>query len=74
MFLFLTFVVRVIMSPSLALFFIVITYSFFWLPQIVRSVRCGRSSALHAEYVLGTSVCRLYFVLCGSSSFPRLPI
>ncbi|KAH7885835.1 hypothetical protein F5I97DRAFT_1809172 [Phlebopus sp. FC_14] len=63
MFVFLTFIVRVILSLSLALSFVASTYSMFWLPQIVRSVKRGRSSPLSAEYLVGTSVCRLYFVL-----------
>ncbi|KIN97366.1 hypothetical protein M404DRAFT_1006153 [Pisolithus tinctorius Marx 270] len=57
----LTFVVRAIVSPSLALFFVGSMYSLFWLPQIVRSVRCGRSSSLSAEYLIGMSICRLWF-------------
>jgi len=64
MFLCLTFIVRVIVSPSLALFFVGSMYSLFWLPQIIRSVRCGRSSVLTVEYVIGTSICRLWFPLC----------
>ncbi|KAG6332659.1 hypothetical protein ID866_6427 [Astraeus odoratus] len=46
---------RVIVSPSLALFFVGTMYSLFWLPQVIRSVKCGRSSALGAEYLVGTS-------------------
>ncbi|KAI6042062.1 hypothetical protein EDC04DRAFT_1079252 [Pisolithus marmoratus] len=57
----LTFVVRAIVSPSLALFFVGSMYSLFWLPQIIRSVRCGRSSSLSAEYLIGMSICRLWF-------------
>ncbi|EGO20833.1 hypothetical protein SERLADRAFT_442196 [Serpula lacrymans var. lacrymans S7.9] len=52
MFFFLTFVVRVIVTPSLALFFVGTMYSSFWLPQIVRSVRRSRSSALSKEYLI----------------------
>ncbi|KAL4066048.1 hypothetical protein V8B97DRAFT_1864919 [Scleroderma yunnanense] len=63
LFLCLTFIVRVIVSPSLALFFVGTMYSLFWLPQIIRSIRCGRSSALTAEYMIGTSICRLWFPL-----------
>ncbi|EGO20800.1 hypothetical protein SERLADRAFT_442156 [Serpula lacrymans var. lacrymans S7.9] len=63
MFFFLTFVVRVIVTPSLALFFVGTMYSSFWLPQIVRSVRRSRSSALSKEYLVGTTICRLYFAL-----------
>ncbi|KAI6149234.1 hypothetical protein BKA82DRAFT_4127077 [Pisolithus tinctorius] len=57
----LTFVVRAIVSPSLALFFVGSMYSLFWLPQIIRSIRCGRSSSLSAEYLIGMSICRLWF-------------
>ncbi|KAG1723246.1 uncharacterized protein EDB91DRAFT_1240120 [Suillus paluster] len=68
MFFFLTFIVRVIVTPSLALVFVATMYSLFWLPQIVRSVKKGRSSALTAEYLIGTSLCRLfhalYFLTC----------
>lgn len=68
MFFFLTFIVRVIVTPSLALVFVASMYSLFWLPQIVRSVKKGRSSALTAEYLIGTSFCRLfhalYFLTC----------
>ncbi|KAF8868514.1 hypothetical protein CPB85DRAFT_1570920 [Mucidula mucida] len=34
-----------------------------WLPQIVRSVRRGRSSGFTKEYVIGTTACRLYLAL-----------
>lgn len=64
MFLFLTFIVRVIVTPSLALLFVASMYSMFWLPQIIRSAQRGRPSALSAEYLIGTSICRLYFALC----------
>jgi hypothetical protein len=64
MFFFLTFIVRVIVTPSLALVFVASMYSLFWLPQIVRSVKKGRSSALTAEYLIGTSFCRLFHALC----------
>jgi hypothetical protein len=64
MFFFLTFIVRVIVTPSLALVFVASMYSLFWLPQIIRSVKKGRSSALTAEYLIGTSLCRLFHALC----------
>ncbi|KAF8840833.1 hypothetical protein BDN67DRAFT_950901 [Paxillus ammoniavirescens] len=63
MFIFFTFIIRVIVSPSLTLFFVASMYSMFWLPQIIRSVKRGRSSSLSAEYLVGTSICRLYFAL-----------
>lgn len=68
MFVFLSLVVRVILSPSMTVFFVGTVYSFFWMPQIVRSARRGRSSGLTAEYLIGTTICRLYFVLC--KNFP----
>lgn len=64
LFIFLTLVVRVILSPTLSMVFVGITYSFIWLPQIIRSVRRGRSSGLSKEYVVGTTVCRLSLALC----------
>jgi transmembrane E3 ubiquitin-protein ligase len=64
MFIFLSFIVRVIISPSMTLLFVGSMYSFFWMPQIIRSARRGRSSGLTVEYLLGTTVCRLYFALC----------
>ncbi|KAG7444427.1 uncharacterized protein BT62DRAFT_987876 [Guyanagaster necrorhizus] len=68
MFFFLTFIVRVILSPTLSLMFVALTYSFIWLPQIIRSVRRGRSSGFSKEYVIATTGCRLslgmYFLAC----------
>ncbi|EIW79060.1 hypothetical protein CONPUDRAFT_107113 [Coniophora puteana RWD-64-598 SS2] len=68
MFLFLTFIVRVIVSPSLALLFLASIHSAVWLPQIVRSAVRGRTSGLRAEYVVGVTVCRvgliMYFLAC----------
>ncbi|THV01301.1 hypothetical protein K435DRAFT_963633 [Dendrothele bispora CBS 962.96] len=63
LFVFLTCIVRIILSPTLSLLFVASTYSLIWLPQIWRSVKRGRSSGLKAEYVLGTTACRLYSVL-----------
>ncbi|KIM83157.1 hypothetical protein PILCRDRAFT_819938 [Piloderma croceum F 1598] len=63
MFIFLSFIVRVIVSPSMTLLFVGSMYSFFWMPQIIRSARRGRSSGLTVEYLVGTTVCRLYFAL-----------
>ncbi|KAK6992210.1 RING-type domain-containing protein [Favolaschia claudopus] len=68
MFLFLTFMVHTILSATLSIIFVSITYSLFWLPQIVRSARRGRGSGLSKEYLVGTTLCRLYialyFLLC----------
>src|SRR6266576_5810066 len=60
---FFTFIVRVILSPLLVVF-VTIAYTSIWLPQIVRSACRGRTSGLASEYILGTTVCRLYFLLC----------
>ncbi|PPR03221.1 hypothetical protein CVT26_008069 [Gymnopilus dilepis] len=63
MVIFLTFIVRVILSPLLSMLFVAVTYSSVWLPQIIRSVRRGRTSGLSKEYVFGTTLCRLYMTL-----------
>ncbi|KAK0199252.1 hypothetical protein DFS33DRAFT_1262349 [Desarmillaria ectypa] len=63
MFIFLTFIVRVILSPTLSLMFVALTYSSIWLPQIIRSIRRGRSSGFSKEYVITTTVCRLYLAM-----------
>jgi len=64
LFIFLTCIVRIILSPTLSFLFVACTYSLIWLPQIWRSIKRGRSSGMTAEYVLGITVCRLYLVLC----------
>ncbi|KAJ7449681.1 hypothetical protein FB451DRAFT_1287670 [Mycena latifolia] len=68
LFVFLTLMVHTILSATLSIIFLAATYSFFWLPQIVRSTRRGRGSGLAKEYLVGTTVCRLYialyFLLC----------
>jgi hypothetical protein len=64
LFIFLTLIVRVILSPILSMFFVAITYSYIWLPQIVRSACRGRTSGLTKEYIIGTTICRLFGVLC----------
>ena len=63
LFVFLTLIVRVILSPLLVVF-VTIAYTSIWLPQIVRSARRGRTSGLASEYIFGTTACRLYFLLC----------
>ncbi|KAJ7252759.1 hypothetical protein B0H12DRAFT_1117744 [Mycena haematopus] len=68
LFVFLTLMVHTILSATLSIIFVSITYSLFWLPQIVRSARRGRGSGLSKEYLIGTTLCRLYialyFLLC----------
>lgn len=66
---FLTLIVRVIMSPLLSLIFVASTYCSIWAPQIVRSVRRGRSSGLSKSYILGTTTCRLLSAICESCFF-----
>ena len=57
-------VFRIVMALSLPLFFISSLYSCIWLMQIYRSARRTRSSGLSAEYMLGTTLGRLFFVFC----------
>ena len=38
--------------------------SVFWFPQTICSAKQGRPSVLSAEYLIRTSICRLYFMLC----------
>ncbi|THH29492.1 hypothetical protein EUX98_g4697 [Antrodiella citrinella] len=56
-------VFRVVIMLSLPLLFVGSLYGFLWAPQLYRSVRRGRSSGLHAEYVIGVTLCRLFFIL-----------
>ncbi|KAJ3861807.1 hypothetical protein EV359DRAFT_46419 [Lentinula novae-zelandiae] len=63
LFVFLSTIVRIILSPTLTLLFVAITYSCIWLPQIWRSMRRGRSSGLLMEYLVGITICRLYLML-----------
>ncbi|KAJ7581470.1 hypothetical protein C8J56DRAFT_960123 [Mycena floridula] len=62
-FIFMTVVVRIIMSPTMSLFFVALTYSSVWVTQIARSIRRGRGSGLKLDYVIGTTIGRLYFML-----------
>ncbi|KAJ7281576.1 hypothetical protein C8J57DRAFT_1500270 [Mycena rebaudengoi] len=68
LFVLLAVMVQTILSATASIFFVALTYSFFWLPQIVRSARRGRGSGLSKEYLVGTTMCRLfialYFLLC----------
>lgn len=63
---FLLVVFRLVIVLSLPLFFIGSMYAFMWFPQIYRAVRRGRTSGLKAEYLIGVTLCRLYFLLCMS--------
>ena len=58
---------QLVMLFSLPLLATAVTYSMFWLPQIVRSAMRGRSAALTVEYLVGTTICRLMFAFCSYS-------
>lgn len=63
-----TVMLRLVLTPTVALLFVATIYCCFWLPQIVRSVKKGRSSGLRKDYVIGVTVARLsiflYFFAC----------
>ncbi|CAL1715555.1 unnamed protein product [Somion occarium] len=61
---FLIVVFRVVVILSLPLLFVGCLYAFMWFPQIHRAVRRGRTSGMSAEYLIGATLCRLYFLLC----------
>ncbi|KAI0763836.1 hypothetical protein BD413DRAFT_483618 [Trametes elegans] len=54
-------VFRIVIMLSLPLFFIGSLYSCMWLMQIYRSARRTRSSGLSLEYLVGTTLGRLFF-------------
>ncbi|KAI0703928.1 hypothetical protein C8Q76DRAFT_752964 [Earliella scabrosa] len=54
-------VFRIVIMLSLPLFFVGSLYSFMWTSQIYRSARRARSSGLSAEYLVGTTLGRLFF-------------
>ncbi|RDX47178.1 hypothetical protein OH76DRAFT_1558028 [Lentinus brumalis] len=56
-------VFRVVIMLSIPLFFIGSLYSWMWMLQIYRSARRARSSGLSTEYLVGTTVGRLFFAL-----------
>ncbi|KAL4250477.1 hypothetical protein ABKN59_006994 [Abortiporus biennis] len=60
---FLIVVFRIVVMLSLPLLFIGSLYAFLWIVQIYRAVRRGRTSGLSAEYLIGTTLGRLYFLL-----------
>lgn len=57
-------VFRLVIVLSLPLLFVGSLYAFMWFPQIHRAIKRGRTSGLSAEYLIGASACRLYFLLC----------
>ncbi|THH13747.1 hypothetical protein EW146_g6501 [Bondarzewia mesenterica] len=63
MFFLLTFVVRIVLAPSLTLLFFAVLYASFWVPQIVRAVQRGRPCALDQKYLVGTTVGRLLIAM-----------
>lgn len=63
---FLLVVLRLVLALSLPFVFIGGLYSFMWTMQIYRAIRRRRTSGLTAEYLIGTSICRLYYMLCES--------
>lgn len=65
---FLLVVFRLVIALSLPLLFIAMLYCALWSLQIYRTARRGRASGLAAEYVIGVTVCRLYYLLCMVSS------
>ncbi|KAM5544439.1 hypothetical protein V8D89_002099 [Ganoderma adspersum] len=56
-------VFRIVIMLSLPLFFIGSLYTSVWLMQIYRSARRARSSGLSAEYLVGSTLGRLFFLL-----------
>ena len=60
-------VFRIVIMLSLPLFFIGSLYTGVWMMQIYRSARRARSSGLSAEYLVGSTLGRLFFLLCESS-------
>ncbi|KAI0628206.1 hypothetical protein C8Q77DRAFT_1150309 [Trametes polyzona] len=54
-------VFRIVIALSLPLFFIGSLYSCMWLMQIYRSARRTRTSGLSMEYLVGTTLGRLFF-------------
>ena len=60
-------VFRIVIMLSLPLFFIGSLYSCMWLMQIYRSGRRARTSGLSVEYLVGTTLGRLFFICCMSS-------
>lgn len=61
---FLLIVFRLVIALSIPLVFVGSLYTSMWTAQIYRAVRRGRTSGLTAEYVVGTTLCRLYYILC----------
>ena len=64
---FLLVILRLVLALSLPFLFVASLYSAMWLMQIYRAVRRARTSGLRTDYLLGTTVCRLFYFLCESS-------
>ncbi|KAF8586058.1 hypothetical protein K439DRAFT_1409339 [Ramaria rubella] len=54
---------NLVFSPVLAIFAIGMIYSFLWTPQIVRSARRGSRPGLNKDYLIGSTLGRLFFAL-----------
>ncbi|KAG8694431.1 hypothetical protein FRC09_009853 [Ceratobasidium sp. 395] len=66
------FLVQITVSPRLVLYAIGALYSF-WVPQIARNLKRGTRKALQKRYVIGTTLCRLFFPLCNVLFAERQP-
>ncbi|KAI0083737.1 hypothetical protein BDY19DRAFT_975766 [Irpex rosettiformis] len=60
---FLVVVFRLVIALSIPLVFLAALHCSIWLTQIYRAARRGRTSGLTAEYLIGTTLGRLYFLL-----------
>ncbi|KAI0683663.1 hypothetical protein BC835DRAFT_1295386 [Cytidiella melzeri] len=60
---FLVVVFRLVIALSIPLVFIGALYFSMWAAQIYRTMKRGRTSGLTAEYLIGTTLCRLYYLL-----------
>lgn len=58
---------KVLFHPSLLFMIMGLLYTMIWVPQIIRSARRNTMRALSLEYVVGTTLGRAFFPLCGSS-------
>ena len=61
---FLVVVFRLVIALSIPIVFLAALHCSIWSTQIYRAARRGRTSGLTAEYLIGTTFGRLYFLLC----------
>ncbi|KZV65116.1 hypothetical protein PENSPDRAFT_656060 [Peniophora sp. CONT] len=70
-------IMRIILSPSLAMMVFALLYASIWTPQIYRAARRARPCALSLEYMLGTTIGRLmlglYFLGCPKNVLDIVP-